>query len=264
MVAYFEEDYQKVCEFTNKRVGSLAMDMRTRDAYKGMSDYINLVHTVQISVPEAQMSFAAPLTFNGTVKSGELVFNDMFTIYPYENQMFVVKMRGSEIKNYLEYSYDGWIQTPGEHVLRIKSSPDARTGSERWSFVGRSYNFDSAAGLVYTVDVTKPKGSRVAIKSLASGEPFDMNAWYNVAMTSYRANGGGNLIPEGAGIKDVEAEGRVVARYPEIRNMIYDYILKVGELNKSNVGDSSILGEWHFIPEEMSAEMIDADMKLIF
>ena len=264
MQRVFDPEYQAVKAFTNKKVGSLAMDMKTRDAYAGMSDYINLVHRVQLSAPEAQISFAAPLTFNGTVKAGELVFNDMFTIYPYENQMFVVRLKGDEIKNYLEYSYDGWIQTPGEHVLKIKSSPDARTGAERWSFVGRSYNFDSAAGLVYTVDVTKPAGERVNIISLADGTAFDGETWYNVAMTSYRANGGGDLLPMGAGVPDVEADNRVVARYPEIRNMIYDYILKVGELNRANTGDKKILGEWHFIPEEIAEPLIEADMDLIF
>ena len=264
MQRIFDPEYQAVKAFTNKKVGSLAMDMKTRDAYAGMSDYINLVHRVQLSAPEAQISFAAPLTFNGTVKAGELVFNDMFTIYPYENQMFVVRLKGDEIKNYLEYSYDGWIQTPGEHVLKIKSSPDARTGAERWSFVGRSYNFDSAAGLVYTVDVTKPAGERVNIISLADGTAFDGETWYNVAMTSYRANGGGDLLPMGAGVPDVEADNRVVARYPEIRNMIYDYILKVGELNRANTGDKKILGEWHFIPEEIAEPLIEVDMDLIF
>ena len=264
MQRVFDPEYQAVKAFTNKKVGSLAMDMKTRDAYAGMSDYINLVHRVQLTAPEAQISFAAPLTFNGTVKEGELVFNDMFTIYPYENQMFVVRLKGDEIKNYLEYSYDGWIQTPGEHVLKIKSSPDARTGAERWSFVGRSYNFDSAAGLVYTVDVTKPAGERVNIISLADGTAFDGETWYNVAMTSYRANGGGDLLPMGAGVPDVEADNRVVARYPEIRNMIYDYILKVGELNQANTGDNKILGEWHFIPEEIAEPLIEADMDLIF
>ena len=264
MQRIFDPEYQAVKAFTNKKVGSLEMDMKTRDAYAGMSDYINLVHRVQLSAPEAQISFAAPLTFNGTVKAGELVFNDMFTIYPYENQMFVVRLKGDEIKNYLEYSYDGWIQTPGEHVLKIKSSPDARTGAERWSFVGRSYNFDSAAGLVYTVDVTKPAGERVNIISLADGTAFDGETWYNVAMTSYRANGGGDLLPLGAGVPDVEADNRVVARYPEIRNMIYDYILKVGELNRANTGDKKILGEWHFIPEEIAEPLIEVDMDLIF
>ncbi len=264
MAALFDKDYRRVREFTNRKVGSLATDIYTKDAYRGMSDYVNLVHTVQMSVPEAQISFAAPLTFNGKVNAGELVFNDMFTIYPFENQLFVVRMKGSEIKNYLEFSYSGWITTPGEHVLRIKSRPDPRTGSPRWSFEGRPYNFDSAAGLVYTVDVTKQAGERINIISLANGDAFRMDEWYNVAMTSYRANGGGTLLSAGAGIKDVEADGRVVARYPEIRDLIYDFVSKAGEINRENTGNRELLGEWRFIPEELAAPMIERDMDLVF
>ena len=46
--------------------------------------------------------------------------------------------------------------------------------------------------------------------------------------------------------------------------MIYDYILKVGELNRANTGDKKILGEWHFIPEEIAEPLIEVDMDLIF
>lgn len=260
----FEPEFEAVKAFTNRRVGHLAMDMRTRDAYRGMSDYINLVHTVQIGVPEAQISFAAPLTYDGTVVAGELIYNDMFTIYPYENQLFVLKLKGSEIRSYLEYSYDAWIQTPGKHVLRIADSPDARTGAPRWSFTARSYNFDSAAGLVYTVDVTKAYGKRVKISSLADGTAFDEEAWYNVAMTSYRASGGGNLILDGAGLSKEEADSRVVARYPEIRDMVYDFISAHGDITPELVGDPSVIGEWHFIPEKKVKSLMDKDYGLVF
>ncbi|MBR5076479.1 MAG: bifunctional metallophosphatase/5'-nucleotidase [Bacteroidales bacterium] len=260
----FRPVFEKVRDFTLQPVGNLAMELRTRDAYAGMCDYLNLLHTVQLSVPEAQLSFAAPLTFNGTVKSGEVIFNDMFTIYPYENQLFVVKMKGSEIVNYLEYSYDHWIRTPGRHVLLIEDSPDARTGASRWSFVNRSYNFDSAGGLVYTVDVTRPAGSRVKVKSLADGSAFDPDGWYNVAMTSYRANGGGDTIIDGAGIPREETDARIVARYPEIRDMVYEFIKKHGTVDSVLIGDRSVIGEWHFEPENLVAPLMKADMDLIF
>ena len=260
----FRPVFEKVRDFTLQPVGNLAMELRTRDAYAGMCDYLNLLHTVQLSVPEAQLSFAAPLTFNGTVKSGEVIFNDMFTIYPYENQLFVVKMKGSEIVNYLEYSYDHWIRTPGRHVLLIEDSPDARTGASRWSFVNRSYNFDSAGGLVYTVDVTRPAGSRVKVKSLADGSAFDPDGWYNVAMTSYRANGGGDTIIDGAGIPREETDARIVARYPEIRDMVYEFIKKHGTVDSVLIGDRSVIGEWHFEPEKLVAPLMKADMDLIF
>lgn len=260
----FEAEFEEVKAFTNRKVGHMSMELRTRDAYRGMSDYINLVHTVQIGVPEAQISFAAPLTYDGTVKAGDVIYNDMFTIYPYENQLFVLKLTGAEIRNYLEYSYDTWIQTPGRHVLKIVDSPDARTGARKWSFTGRPYNFDSAAGLVYTVDVTKPYGKRVKITSLADGSAFDESAWYNVAMTSYRANGGGNILFKGAGLSKEEADSRVVARYPEIRDMVYDFISRHKEITPALVGDPSVTGEWHFVPEKKVSRLMDADMELIF
>lgn len=264
MVEYFDADFQKVKDFTNMKVGTLEMDMRTRDAYKGMSDYINLVHTVQLTAEEAQISFAAPLTFNGTVKAGELIYNDMFTVYPFENELYVVKLTGEEIRKYLEYSYEGWIQTSPEHVLRIVPQADPRTGAQRWSFVGRSYNFDSAAGLNYTVDITKPYGQRVVITSLADGSEFSESAEYTVSMTSYRASGGGNLIIEGAGVPKDEIDARVVARYPAIRDMVYEYIKTHGKITSTLVSDPAVLGNWHFVPKDKADKLLEADMNLIF
>lgn len=263
MVDLFRNDFEEVKAFTNRKVGSLEVPLYTRDAYKGMCDYVNLVHTVQLTASESQISFAAPLSFNGTVRQGDVVFNDMFTIYPYENQMVVARLRGSEIKNYLEYSYDSWICTPGEHVLRIHEETD-RNGRLRWAFDGRSYNFDSAAGLVYTVDVTKPCGSRVVIVSLAGGSAFDPEAWYNVAMTSYRANGGGGLIREGAGISAEEMNERIIAKYPEIRNLIYDFISGHGSVTKADISNPAVLGSWSFVPERTVAPLMEADMAKLF
>ena len=264
MKEHFRPVFEQVRAFTLQPVGTLAMELRTRDAYKGMCDYLNLIHTVQLSIPDVQLSFAAPLTFDGTVKAGEVIFNDMFTVYPYENQLYVVKLKGSEIKDCLEFSYDRWIQTPGSHVLRISDEPDPRTGAKRWSFEGRTYNFDSAAGLVYTVDVTRPAGSRVQIKSLADGSAFDPEAWYRVAMTSYRASGGGEHLSAGAGLSKEESEARIVERHPEIRELIYQYFKQHGTVDAALIGDRAVIGEWHFVPEKMADPMIREDLGLIF
>lgn len=259
----FAADFEKVKEFTLQPVGELKMRMRSRDAYKGMSDYINLIHTVQLGVPEAQISFAAPLTYDGIIEPGVVNFNDMLTIYPFENQLFVLKLKGSEIKSYLEYSYDNWIQTNASHILRITNSPNARTGADRWSFVGRSYNFDSAAGLVYTVDVSKAKGQRVQIISLANGLAFNMQAYYGVAMTSYRASGGGNIIPQGAGLSSDEADKRVIAKYPAIRDMVCDFFAANKLVDHESVSNESVIGNWRFIPQDVEKK-ISEDLSLIF
>lgn len=263
----FRDDFEAVKAFTLKEVGQLKTDLRTRDAYCGMSDYLNLIHTLSLGCTPAQISFAAPLTFNGSVAAGTLVYNDLFTIYPYENQLFVVRMTGQEIKDYLEYSYEAWINTissADDRLLKITDRPDPRTGQKSWSFINRSYNFDSAGGLVYTVDVTRPYGQRISIQSLADGSAFDEAAHYNVAMTSYRASGGGSIMREGAGVDTDNIAGRTVAYYPEIRDLLYDYIVKNGEISPEKIGNPAVIGHWRFVPETMAEKALERDMGLLF
>ncbi|MBO4843359.1 MAG: bifunctional metallophosphatase/5'-nucleotidase [Bacteroidales bacterium] len=267
MCDYFHKDYEAVKAFTMKEVGELSRDMVFSDAFLGMSDYTNLLHTVCLGCSPAQISIAAPLTQNATVKAGKLIYNDMFTLYRYENQLFVVKMTGQEVKDFLEFSYDLWINTyekPGDHILNIRPRSDARTGTDRWSFAEASYNFDSAAGINYTVDVTKPYGSRVAISSMADGSAFSLDASYNVAMTSYRASGGGGAMVRGAGVNTEKIDERVVAKYPEIRDLIYQYIEKQGVVDPAVIGNKAVLGEWKFIPERIARPILEADRNLLF
>lgn len=262
----FHDDYTAVKNFTTKKVGELKADLVTRDAYKGMCDYLNLIHTLALSSPPAEVSFAAPLTFNGTVKAGDIIYNDLFTIYPFENQLYIIKMTGSEIRKYLEASYGIWINTvakPSDHLLNIAHRADPRTGAESWSFVERPYNFDSAGGLVYTVDVTKPEGERVAISSMADGTPFDPSREYNVAVTSYRASGGGGLMVR-AGVDTGNIENRIVEIYPEFRKLLYDYLIKNGSIDPVRIGDKAVIGEWKFIPEQTVGPVMERDMELVF
>ena len=266
MRACFQKDYQAVKAFTLQEVGILNTDLRTRDAYAGMCDYVNLIHTLGLGCPPAEISIAAPLTYNGTVKSGPIIYNDLFTIYPFENQLFIVRLTGEEVRQHLEASYDNWIQTiskPGEHVLKIAQRDDARTQQDGWSFVGRTYNFDSAAGIWYTVDVTKPRGSRVHIEKMADGTPFDLERTYNVAMTSYRASGGGGLLQE-AGVDTDRIDERVAARYPEIRNILYNYLMENGSIDPEVIGTPAVIGGWKFVPEKLANDALQADMALLF
>ncbi len=266
MAKTFRPDYEAVKAFTLMDMGELRCDLATNEPIKGMCPYINLIHTLELSCPEAQISFAAPLTYDKTIPAGRIVYNDLFTIYPFENQLYIARMTGQEIKNALEYSYEGWINTvavPGKgHVLKIQPYDDPRNQQKGWSFTGRTYNFDSAAGINYTVDVTKPYGERVNITTLADGEAFSLDKEYNVALTSYRASGGGAIIPEGAGIKDIEP--RIVARYPEIRELLYDYLKKNVVIDPARIADESVLGHWDFVPSPAASAAIAKDFALVF
>ena len=204
-VAAFKEDFNAVKAFAQRPIGQLSENIFLADALDGPSTYINLVQTVQLASSGADISFAAPLTSSGVVPKGVIEFQDLVSIYKFENQLYVVEMTGKQIKDYLEYSYKNWVN---------KSGP--------------SYNWDSADGIRYEVSRKAPDGERVKILSMNDGTPFDLDKTYKVAMTSYRASGGGDLVREGAGIDPASLV--VVRKMKDIRSLIGDYIAAEKEI----------------------------------
>lgn len=262
----FYNDYLKVKDFTLTEVGELRDAMDLKDTFIGMSGYLNLISTVCLKASGAQIAIVAPLSKGGTIEAGKVNNNDLFKLYQYENGLFVASMTGKEIKDYLEYSYDLWINTVSssdDHVLNIAIEKDERKDKERWDFRNPTFNFDSMAGLFYTVDVTKPFGERVTISSLADGKAFSLETNYTVALTSYRASGGGGLLT-GAGIDEDEFTGRISAKLPEIRSLLKDYLIENGSVGHDDYSDPALLGHWEFIPEDAVHPRIEEDLMLVF
>ena len=98
---------------------------------------------------------------------------------------------------------------------------------------------------------------------MADGSAFDTAATYNVAMTSYRASGGGGTMDR-IGIDTDRIDERVVKKYPEIRDMIDDYLKEHGSIDPAVVGDPSVIGHWEFVPEAIAGPAIARDMRLVF
>lgn len=254
---HFREDFLKVKEFTNRPVGKLNNDIASREAYFGSSAYIDMIHTLQLKASGADISFAAPLSFNATIEKGELNYQNLLDIYPFENQLYVIVMTGQEIKDYLEFSYASWLNpnpVQNGHLLDVKLNEKRK----RWSFSHPSYNFDSAAGIIYEVDVTKAVGERINIITLADGGAYDLDAKYKVAMTSYRASGGGYHLEQGAGIAKDEMDSRLVTRLADIRELLYDQILADGSI------EAEKLNQWKFVPESVVAKLSEKDYQLLF
>ena len=57
---------------------------------------------------------------------------------------------------------------------------------------------------------------------------------------------------------------RVVKYYPEIRELLYDYLLKNKVIAADVIGNPSVIGSWKFIPEEKATSALSADMALLF
>ncbi|MDR0893224.1 MAG: bifunctional metallophosphatase/5'-nucleotidase [Mediterranea sp.] len=253
----FAPQYKAVEKFVSTPIGTFEEGISTRPAYFGPSAFIDFIHTLQLSITKADVSFAAPLSFDAEIPKGTIRVSDMFNLYKFENMLYTMRLSGQEIKGYLEMSYALWtnqMKSPDDHLLLFSDTP-----GKGFPLQNASFNFDSAAGIIYTVDVTKPAGEKVHIVSMADGTPFLPNHIYKVAVNSYRGNGGGELLTKGAGIPKAELQERIVfSTDKDLRYYLMEYIKKQGRMNPK------ALNQWKFIPENWTVPASQRDYKLLF
>ncbi len=259
-MSYFKADIDSVNNFVNRKIGTFKNTIYTRDSYFGNSAFIDLIHQLQLQLTDADISFNAPLSFNSVIREGDIHVSDMFNLYKYENQLYVMKLTGEEIRKHLEMSYDLWVNTmksPDDHIMLLN---DGQTDDkQRFRFKNLAFNFDSAAGIDYEVDVTKPDGQKVQILRMSNGEPFDEKKVYKVALNSYRGNGGGELLTKGAGIPQKELRSRTIFESEKDQRF---YLMK--EIEKAGVLDPQPGTNWKFVPEEWTKPALERDRKLLF
>lgn len=256
---HFKSDIDSVNAFVNRKIGTFTNSVYTRDSYFGNSAFCDFIHNLQLEITGADISFNAPLSFDACIKAGDIHVSDMFNLYKYENQIYVLRMTGKEIHDYLEMSYALWTNTmagPDDHIMLLDQNGN---GSSGYGFKNLAFNFDSAAGIDYEVDVTKPEGNKIKIKCMSDGSPFDETKWYKVAMNSYRGNGGGELLTKGAGIPHDSLQSRIV--YESERDQRY-YLMK--EIEKAGTMAPRPNTNWRFVPEKWTSEAIRRDKALLF
>jgi 5'-nucleotidase len=257
---HFKKQREAVAAFVGRKIGYFENDIYTRDCYFGSAAFTDFILNLQLQLTGADVAFNAPLSFDESIRKGAVYVSDMFNLYRYENQIYVMKLTGKEIKNYLEMSYALWTNTmtsPEDHIMLLNDG--AKSDRQRFGFKNLAFNFDSAAGIDYEVDVTKPEGQKIRILRMSNGRPFDENAWYKVAVNSYRGNGGGELLTKGAGIPRESLKSRIL--FQSEKDQRY-YLMK--EIERQGTLHPQANHNWKFVPEEWTKPAIERDRKLIF
>lgn len=196
--------------YQNTAVAQLPLTIHSDDTYQGPCLWADEIHRAQFDIVAnegmtADISMAAPLSQHKTIDSGTLTIKDFFTWYPFENSLSLITMKGSEVREYLEYSFDN-------------KKP--------------IYNFDSGAGILYEVDSSQEKGNRINIIAMADGSSFNEERYYSVVMNSYRAMGGGGHLIRGLGwSKDVIKERTIWESDKDLRSLFIDWARKKETLN---------------------------------
>lgn len=161
------------------------------------------------------------------VKAGPVAIKDAADLYFYPNMLTIVKLKGSEVKEYLEKAARLF-----NRIDPAKEGPQPLIGSMP------AYNFDVLFGLTYTIDVTQParygRGPDVENPNarrigdvLYKGQPLDDNQDYLIVTNNYRSNGGGEFPRmDGSAIALVAPETN--------RDVLIDYIRDIKDLTPDN------------------------------
>ena len=262
----YSKNLEEVKKYVSRPVGEFTETISSRDALFGPSKFVDLIQTIQLNLTGADVSFSAPLSYNAKIERGSVYVSDMFDLYKYENLLYTMSLTGQEIKDYLEYSYGNWfnqMKDESDHLLKFKLD---EKGNIKYSERSKSpelderyYNYESAAGINYIVDVTKPIGQRVIINGFSNGNSFNLKTLYTVAINSYRGNGGGGHLTRGAKIPKEELSKRIInSTEKDLRYYLMKWI------EKEKTVTPKLLGNWEVIPKNYWVAGKEIDYQLLF
>ncbi|MGW6644145.1 bifunctional metallophosphatase/5'-nucleotidase [Streptomyces iakyrus] len=220
------DEHEKVVAYVNQVIGTNAAEMTSVEApYKDVP-IIDLINHIQADTVKQALagtehaalpvlSQAACFSRSARIPAGAVTIRDVAGLYVFENTLEARLMTGAQMKAYLEYSANYFVQTaPGAAVDPAKLTNANGTPD---------YNYDVVSGLSYEIDIAKPAGSRVTNVRF-EGQPLADDAKFVFAVNNYRANGGGNF-------PHVAAAPLLWSNSDEIRNTMIAWVKAKGAID---------------------------------
>jgi 2',3'-cyclic-nucleotide 2'-phosphodiesterase/3'-nucleotidase len=140
---------------------------------------------------------------------------DVAGLYVYENTLDAKILTGAQVKDYLEWSAEYFVQT----------APDAPVDPAKITNANNTpdFSYDVLSGVSYDIDIAQPAGSRI-VNLTAGGQPVDPAARFVLAVNNYRSSGGSNY-------PHVAAAQSVWSNSDEIRNTIIAWVQAHGGID---------------------------------
>lgn len=185
-----------------------------------------------------------------SIAAGEITQLDTVSLYVFPNTVRMIKLTGSDIKE--------WLERSAGQFNKIDPNSSQQQNLLNTSFA--SFNFDVIDGIEYGIDVTQParydlEGNLInraheRIKSVSfQGKPISMNQEFLIVTNNFRASGGGSF-PNIDGISRETFEGP-----DENRTVLRRYITHQANKN-GNVGfDPSADNNWRFAPIKTETQL---------
>lgn len=255
----FQPEFDKVKNYIDTKIGEFTAPASGRDAVFGPSAFTDLIHNTQLHYTGADISFSSVLQKDAQINQGDITIRDMFNLYKYENGLYVIKLTGREVVRYLEFASNlqyNTMRSQNDHLLKFQVDT---TRQEDRLFVNQFFNYSCAAGIRYTVDVSKEPGGRIKIHSMSDGAPFYPDSVYRVAVNSYQGNGGSGLLTQGVGLNKEEILSRIVTiKENDVRFYISEHI------KDQKILEPQCRNDWKVEPQAWFKAGKERDYKLLY
>ena len=221
-----KDEHDVVVAYVNQVVGTATETLTTVEARYKDAPIIDLITKVQEDVVKAALAGtsyaslpviaqASPFSRTSEIPAGDVTIRDLSSLYVYDNTLVAKLMTGAQLRAYLEYSAEYFVQTAVDAPVDVEKLTNAG---------GRpDYNYDYVSGLAYDIDIAQPAGSRIRDLSF-DGAPLDDGQQFVLAVNNYRANGGG-AFPYVASARELWSEST------EIRTRIAEWVTAKGVLD---------------------------------
>ncbi|MFD9397047.1 bifunctional metallophosphatase/5'-nucleotidase [Streptomyces sp. NPDC060000] len=220
------DEHAKVVKYVNQVVGTATETLTTVEARYKDAPIIDLITRVQEDVVKAALAGtsyaslpviaqASPFSRTSEIPAGQVTIRDLSSLYVYDNTLVAKLLTGAQVRAYLEYSAQYFVQTAADAVIDTEKLTNA---------AGRpDYNYDYVSGLAYEIDIAQAAGSRIRNLTF-NGAALDDAQQFVLAVNNYRANGGG-AFPYVASAQELWSEST------EIRTRISEWVTAKGVLD---------------------------------
>ena len=218
--------------YVGTAVGRTTVAWRADSSRVTDTPIVDFILETQRRVAGTQLASTAAFSLDASLDTGAITVAELARLYPYDNTLRAIRITGKQLRDYLEYSAR-YFGTAGTNEPAV----DPRIPG---------YNFDVVAGATYTIDVSRPAGSRIT-RLAVDGKPVRDEDSFSFALNNYRQTGGGGYaMLAGAPV--------LFESTAEIRQLLIEEVRRRGTLEPADV----FTRNWELVPRSAVAAAYSA------
>jgi 2',3'-cyclic-nucleotide 2'-phosphodiesterase (5'-nucleotidase family) len=208
VIAVTQQAHRAAVEYVTQPIGSTPAAWRADSARVVDTPIIDFILEVERAASGAQLASTAAFETTASLGPGPITISRLSALYPYDNTLRAVKITGAELRAYLEQS---------ARYFRTRDDGSADVDPQI-----PGYNYDIVKGVDYTIDVSKPIGSRITQLDF-QGRAVTPTDTFTMALNNYRQTGGG-------GFSMLHDAPVVYDKQLEIRQLLIDEVRRKGTI----------------------------------